>query len=348
MKKVGVLLAFFCALCLLVLTAVTAVRSQQNLIPVKVELITRAVAKTPVLIAYDAGIFKKYGLNVQLWMPPGEYPNAIETGGKRMEKPDLSVDGGVPMMTAIINHRGVRREILATTDCEVRFNFVGQKGMHSVEELKGKKLGISADGAMTGFIARLFLQRMNWQNGKDITILENNQHTSDLDAGKVDAIIADDRYIATATEAGYPVLADTSKWNQPIAGSSVRVEPQWLQDPKNRDIAERFLKGFVEGVAIYFENRPEAVRVLMKYHGIPDQKTAEAIYEEGLKMERKPLPCYAGIKKTMELYNSPEMQKYKETDFYDDGIIKQLDKSGFIAQAYKNAAKAAKSAKSAD
>src|SRR5256885_9293514 len=120
---------------------------QQNLIPVKVELITRAVSKTPTLIAYDKGIYKKYGLDVKLWLPPGEFPGAIETSG-RMENPDISVDGGVPMVTAILANRGPKRLAIATTDCQVRFNIVGQKGMKSLNDVKGKRLGISNDGAM--------------------------------------------------------------------------------------------------------------------------------------------------------------------------------------------------------
>ena len=85
----------------------------QNLIPVKVELITRAVSKTPVLIAYDKGIYRKYGLDVKLWLPPGEFPGAIETSGT-MENPDISVDGGVPMVTAILANRDRLRPILMT------------------------------------------------------------------------------------------------------------------------------------------------------------------------------------------------------------------------------------------
>src|SRR6058998_106691 len=92
----------------IVFLAATA-RAQQPLIPVKVELVTRAISKTPVLIAYDRGIYKKYGLDVKLWLPPGEFPGAIEMDGKPMESPDISVDGGVPMVTAILANRGPKR-----------------------------------------------------------------------------------------------------------------------------------------------------------------------------------------------------------------------------------------------
>src|SRR2546427_7860756 len=54
-------------------------------------------------------------------------------------------------------------------------------------------------------------------------------------AGKADAFVADDRYMAMAKTEGYPVLADTSTWKQPIAGNGVRVEWNWIKDPKNRE-----------------------------------------------------------------------------------------------------------------
>lgn len=312
-------------------------QAPQQLIPVKVELITRAVSKTPVLIAYDKGIYKKYGLDVTLWLPPGEFPGAMEMGGNKMEDPDFSVDGGVPMVSAILANRGPKRLTIATTDCEVRFNIVGQKGIERLEDLKGKRLGISGDGAMTGFIYRVLAKRMGWTPGKDIIIVERAQRFEDLKAGKADAFIADDRYMALAKAEGYPVLADTSTWKQPIAGNGVRVEWSWIKDPKNRDIAMRFLKGTIDGMAIYMNNREETLRVLAKYHGIKDRKVAESIYEEGLKMSRKMYPCVQGFKDMFTIGYPEEIQKYKPTDFYDERFITELDKSGFIDTAYKTA-----------
>ena len=324
---------------LLSLTAVLAACGHvgaQSLTPIKVELITRAVSKTPVLIAYDKGFYKKYGLDVTLWMPPGEFPGAIETTGPRLERPEFSVDGGVPMVTAILANRGPRRLTIASTDCQVRFNIVGQKNIKTLAELKGKRLGISGDGAMTGFIYRVLAKRMGWTPGKDIIIVEQAQRFDDLKAGKADAFIADDRYMALAKAEGYPVLADTSTWNQAIAGNGVRVEPAWIKDPKNRDIATRFLKGTIEGMAIYMNNREETLRVLAKYHGIKDRAVANGIYEEGLKMTRNIEPCVQGFRDMFTL-GYAGIDKFKPTDFYDDSFIRELDRSGFIAAAYKTA-----------
>src|SRR5881296_1288893 len=310
-------------------------RAQQPLNPLKVELVSRAVSKTPVLIAYDKGFYKKYGLDVKLWLPPGEFPGAIEMGGQKMDNPDISVDGGVPMVTAILANRGPKRLQIATTDCTIRFSIVGQKGMKSLEQLKGKRLGISNDGAMTGFIYRALAKRMRWIPGKDFIVVERAQRFDDLKAGKADAFVADDRYMALAKAEGYPVLADTSTWKQAIAGNGVRVEWNWIKDPKNRDLAMRFLKATFEGMAVYYNNREETLRVLGKYHGMTDRKVSNAVYEEGLKMSREMFPCVQGFKDMFTIGYPAEIQKYKPSDFYDESFVTELKKSGFIDNVYK-------------
>jgi NitT/TauT family transport system substrate-binding protein len=326
------------ALFAVIASFVATMTAQQPLTPVKVELITRAVAKTPVLIAYDRGIYKKYGLDVTLWMPKGEFPGAIETASTRMVNPEFSVDGGVPMVTAILAKRGPRRLAIATNDCVARFAIIGQKGMKSIDDLKGKRLGISVDGAMTGFIYRVLAKRQGWTPGKDFTVVERAQRFEDLKAGKSDAFVADDRYMALAKAEGYPVLANPTEWKQAIAGSSVRVDSTWIKNPKNREIAMRFLKGTVEGVAIYMNNKEEALRVLAKYHGIKDRAVASSIYEEGLKMSPRMEPCVQGFNDMFAVGSyGPELAKYKPTDFYDVTLMQELEKSGFVDEAYKMA-----------
>ena len=239
------------------------------------------------------------------------------------------------MVTAILANRGPKRLQIATTDCEVRFSIIGQKGMKSLAEVKGKRLGISNDGAMTGFIYRALAKRMNWTPGKDFIVVERAQRFDDLKAGKADAFIADDRYMALAKAEGYPVLADTSTWKQAIAGNGVRVEWNWIKDPKNRDIAIRFLKATFEGMAIYYNNREETLRVLAKYHGMTERKVATSVYEEGLKMSRDLAPCVQGFKDMFSIGYPAEIQKYKPSDFYDETFIAELKKAGFIENVYK-------------
>ena len=138
---------------------------------------------------------------------------------------------------------------------------------------------------------------------------------------------------AAATKEGFPVLADTRNWNEAIAGNSVRIDPEWLATETGRDVATRFLKASVEGVVL-FHTRPElALDVLARWHGIVDRDKARSVYARGETFSRRPFPCYAGIRKTMELYDSNEMRRYQPQDF-DDSLIRELDDSGFIDELY--------------
>jgi hypothetical protein len=65
---------------------------------------------------------------------------------------------------------------------------------------------------------------------------------------------------------------------------------------------------------------------------------AEVVYAGGAAMPRKPYPCVEGITKTMELFDSNEMRKYKPEDFYDDSMLREIDASGFIDGLYANPA----------
>ncbi|MDA2933957.1 ABC transporter substrate-binding protein [Acidobacteria bacterium AH-259-D05] len=323
-------------LSLVVLGFTLVIPAQEDLIPLRVEMLTRSINKLPFVIAEDQGLYRKHGLDVKQWMPPPEFEGGIEVAMERPEDPDISVDGGTPMMVALITSAQARHRImLATTDCVVRWHIVAREGINSLEELKGKRLGVSGIGAMTGFVARLLGQRMGWDPIQDMSIMTDGRDFGSLQAGKVDAIVADETDYARARSAGYKALVDTRSWNESIAGSSVRVEPTWLENPRNRETARRFLKATVEAIALLQKDRELALHVMSKWHGIKDREVAEIIYAGGKEMSRKPYPCVEGIKKTMELFDSNEMRRYKQEDFYDDSLMREIDESGFIDSLYR-------------
>jgi len=209
--------------------------------------------------------------------------------------------------------------------------------MEQLSDLKGKRLGISSIEGNSGYVALLLAERMSWDPIQDISIMQNGNNIEALRDGRVDALIASDREYAAALNEGFPVLLETSSWGEPLAGNSVHVAPEWLQDPNNRDIALRFLKATIEGIALFHQDRTLALNVLEKWHGITDREYANKIYENGRWIPRKPYPCYDGIVKTMARYDSLEMRKHVPADFYDDSLIRELDQSGFIDNLYNSA-----------
>lgn len=318
-------------------------QQQPDVIPLSVELLNRSLNKLPFVIAKDRGLYRKYGLDVKLWMPDvddewgmPEAKGGINVDMARPERPDISVDGGTPMMVSILtNARARLRIMVATTDCVVRWHIVAQPGINKLEELKGKRLGISGPGAMTDFIARLLAQKMGWDHVQDISIMSNAFTHEALQEGLVDAFVAYEVPYAAARKAGYQPLFDTREWNASVAGSSVRVERTWLQKPRNREATLRFLKATAEAIALFHKDRELALQVMAKWHGMQDREFASMLYDAGKEMPRKPYPCVEGIKKTLELWDSNEARRYQPEDFYDDSLMEELDRNGFLDSLYQ-------------
>ena len=306
--------------------------------PLQVVLGTRSLSKLPFVIAVDQGLYAKHGLDVDLWMPPPEFPGGIAMpadGRERPARPDILVDAQSPIMYRMVTEaRFFGRIALAGGDCVVRTHIVGRKGLERVEDLKGKRLGINLQRSTTGFVAKLLALRMGWDPVLDISILEHGRDVDALREGLVDAIVANERSFARLVEEGYPVLVNTLEWNEPIAGNSVLVEPAWLKEEGHRDVALRFLKASAEGIALFHERPELALDVMARWNGVTDRTMAETIYGRGDSMPRKPYPCREGIRRMMELYDSNEMRRYRLEDLYDDSLLRELDTSGFLDSLY--------------
>ncbi len=312
----------------------------------RVELGSRSVSKLPFVIALDQSLYEKYGVDVEIWMPPPDFEGGTNTFtrlvyrltdrlGIRSWEPDIIVRGGNSQIFRQLSNAEAPQELfLAATDCIVRAHIVAGKGVERLEDLKGKRLGVSSIGANSGFAALLLAERMGWDPIKDLSIVNDGNSVDALLEGRVDAFVAFERSLAAAQQEGLPILASMSTWGEPpIAGNSVRVKPGWLDKPKNREAASRFLQAMIEGIALFHQDRELALNVLEEWHGM-NRAFAEVVYEGGKWIPRKPYPCYEGIEKSMERYDWKETHKYTPEDFYDDSLMRELDDSGFIDNLY--------------
>ena len=318
-----------------------------DLLPLVLNVPSRSMTKLPFVIAEDQGLYEKHGLDVELRMSPPEFEGGRNAqldfwsrvwrrlGLREFRQNDIFIDGHTPVIVEMTRTAGIPKRIaLAATDCSVRYYVVGRPGISRLEELKGKRLGINADRSTAGFSALRMIERMGWDRDLDISVMRPGGFDS-LRDGLVDAVVGGDGLIEAAErEGGYPVLVDTRVWNDQLAGNSILVHPEWLDDETNREAARRFLKATVEALAL-FHQRPELVLdVMARWNGITDRELAETRYERADYLPRKPYPCREGIQNTLALYDSNEMRRYAAEDLYDDSFIRELDESGFIDSLY--------------
>ncbi len=313
-----------------------------KLISVDVALGDVSLNKVSFLIAADAGIYAKNGLDVHQFITPGAAQVARNSGvsvpaqfvRSDIGSAPISIGGGSPMIYRVANDaRAIHRVMLTTTESIIRDHIIASPNIKSVQDLKGKRLGYSVPGAVTHVGAVGFARKMGWEPGKDITLVGGGNALNPLLEGREDALLGSGMLFAMASEQKLSDVMDLTPYKIPVAGSSILAEKNWLQ--ANRDTAARFVKAAIEADALMKTNRAAFNAALVKWFNIKDAPTQDSMYREALEIPKKPYPAVEGIKATLSIYDSPEMRKYKAEDFYDASFVAALDKSGAIDRLYK-------------
>ena len=115
--------------------------------PVRFAYVSRSILDMPYMIARDRGFFREEGLEVEfVFMKAIQTVQAMLAGG---------VDFGTATGTGIsaaVNGADVR-VVFALTD-KPSFDMIALPNITSVQQMRGKKLGISAPGSLTEILAR--------------------------------------------------------------------------------------------------------------------------------------------------------------------------------------------------
>ena len=325
----------------LIIGGATAVSAQETLIKLRVGLGDVSLNKVPFVAAYEAGIYKKNGLDVEQFITPSAADVArrsgvivpkefIHAGGR--DTPVVIGGGSTLIVRWTTDAQADDRVIVACTDPVVRWRIIARPDIASIEQLKGKRLGYSGYGAVTHFVALTFSKIMGWNPEQDLSLMSGANTMDALKSGRVDAIIASELHETMALSEGYKILVDLAKYNIPNAGSGVSVSRAWLKD--NQEATHRFVKSTVEMIALVKRNKQAAFSAMAKWYNVTDPGKQELFYREVSNLPRKPYPSVDGVKKVMEIYNTHEMRRYKPEDFYNDSFVRELDKGGFIDSLY--------------
>jgi len=138
-------------------------------------------------IARDSGILAKYGFDADVVLVTGS-PRVVQSliGGSF----DYAIPGGTPLLRARV--QGADTVILSTiTDYSTQQIMIHPRsGIQSVEQLKGKKVGVTQYGSEGDAFLRLVLQRAGLKPDIDVQIIQTGGSgltVTSLVAGKIDA-----------------------------------------------------------------------------------------------------------------------------------------------------------------
>jgi NitT/TauT family transport system substrate-binding protein len=313
----------------------------QDLLPISIELGDVSLTKLPFVMAAEAGIYRRNGLDAKQYITPRAAELIRHSSGVVVPKEyigtgvgDINIGGGSPtLVRQTSDARAPQRIVLATNDPVSRFHIMSRPDITKPEDLKGKRIGFSSVGALSHYVLTLWARKMGWDPTQDFSLMANGMGGELIKNGRVDAFAADEIAIGEAVQQGYRDLVDTGAYKFAMPGSGVNALKDWL--PKNREAATRFVKSTVDALALIRNDKQAAFAAMAKWYGIKDARAQEQIYAQAVELPAKPYPSVEGIKMMMEIYNYREMRAHKAEDFYDASFIAALDNSGYIDGLYK-------------
>jgi ABC-type nitrate/sulfonate/bicarbonate transport system substrate-binding protein len=293
--------------------------------------------QTPIWVAKEEGLFKRYGTEPDLILIEGG-----TRGAQALISGDLPVMGmsGQPVISA--RARGSDLVMIAGTVNKMNYVLVGSPTVKKPDDLRGKRIGAAQAGTASYHAVLLGLKHWGLEARRDrITILQlGNQgaRVASLQSGGSDAIIVNPGLGPSLKERGNNIIADFTELPIPYPQQTVSVRERTLKtDP---EFVEKVMKGVVGGNSFSLEprNKERVKQVLAKYLRLERVAQAEEHYQAALKvMAPKPYVDLAGINSMIEFITEtdPLVAKVKPEMVINHTILKKLDDSGFIEQAVK-------------
>lgn len=282
----------------------------------------------PIWVAKEARFFEKYGLDLNLVYISGG-PRAIMSliGGSVQ----FVNHSGMPALEAY--QRGADTALIASPMNQLEHSLVVQKNITSVEQLRGKILGMSTAGSLTDVLLREGL-RLNGIPEKDVTILpvgDLGARLSALQTGRLHGVIVAGVQTLAATKMGFKQLIDFSELPIEISGSGILVRRAYVM--KNQETTLKFLKAWIEGIYL-LKAKPEfGLGVLRKYVATQDTEVLNTIYGHYKdKLDTKPTPLGRVAKSMFYLLSrtNPDIPGGNPEGFVDARFINQLESAGFF------------------
>jgi ABC-type nitrate/sulfonate/bicarbonate transport system substrate-binding protein len=291
-----------------------------------------APGSTPSWVTAEKGIWKKYGFDAEPILVSGG-ARAVPALVSQSVQFLIGSDTGVT--TAML--QGIPLTRLGVTMNTLGSSLLTQQAIQSVQDLKGKILGISR-GRDASYIRLAKLLRDNGMNpNEDVKFLSIGSgeagRLSALKAGVIQGTMLFPPLDLLARNEGLKVLA---KFDVPTPGGGINVTTAYLK--QNRNLVVSFLKGYMEGIHYMLRRKDESLKVLYKYFQNPDMAAMGYLYDETARRLAKDLhanPESIRFHLDMAALDDPRAKQLSEKDFWDSSVVDEIRRSGFVDQLYK-------------
>ena len=315
-----------------VVVAVGLTAEAQELKRIKIGYPAVSYNQVHIWVAKDAGLFKKQGLDAEvIFFRGGQIATQALVAG---DPPIVNI--GTVVQAGLQGHDVV---LIASSESAYNYSVVARPGVAKIEQLKGKRLGVSGFGSASHNAALILFKKFNLEPNKDVAVVvagPTMERLAAVDAGRIDATILTPSEMPRARKQGLVEVYDMLDLGIEVQGNGFATSRSFIRS--NREIALSALKGYVEALFYIPRNREETRRITAKYMRTTDPEVLDATYDWFVKrVSKKPYPTLKGIQYLLDEVASklPNSKSAKPEQFVDLSLLQQLEREGFFTEMAK-------------
>jgi NitT/TauT family transport system substrate-binding protein len=292
-----------------------------------------AAASVSTWVPKEAGIYKKYGLDVNLIYVAGS--QAITT----LISGDTQIAQGSGSAAILSRLAGAEIKIIGNVINVIPMSLVTTPDISGPQDLKGKTFGVSRFGSLTDLGLRKALAEWGIDPNKDVKMIQTGGVPENLlfmQQGLIKGALISSPTLERAKELGYKEMLNLGNLNYHYPGTALVTTDTFI---KNRaQTLNRFLKATLEGIKFTKANPDLTIKILARYTRTTDTKLLESAFRTYVLGYIRDVPTVAAdeIEAAFEEITprNPKAKSAEQKLFYDTAPLDQLAKEGFIKQLY--------------
>src|SRR4029077_743261 len=288
-------------------------------------------------VAEQKGILRKHGIEAEVIVVGG----AGTTGVSALLANDIQYVSAAGDAIVNSNLRGGDTVMIASVINKGFQRLVVRPDIKTPAEIKGKRIAVTRVGAISHTVLLMILRRWGMTE-KDIQIVQLGSSpymVASLDKGGIEGAVLTSPSIFVAEDQGYRTLVDLADTDIYYLQTMLATTRSYIR--ANRDKTLRFLRGFVEGIAYFKQNKRESLDVLSKKLRVSSaqERSLERSYDlMATKFyDMPPYPSLRGVETVLGFVekDNPKAKGADPKSFVDDTLLREIEASGFIKTLYQ-------------
>lgn len=300
---------------------------------VRLAYVTIASNILPVWLAQDAGIYDRYGLDVELLYVAGaaKIAEALLAG-------DIDVAATIPASAIGPGLEGADTVMVGVWANKMAFSLFVQPSIQRVDQLRDKRLSVTRRGSSSEIWAGAVLKRFGLEPDRDYHFIAAGGQPEQLAAlqnGATDGAIIGPPTNVRARALGLHELLSYREYYLEMADVGLATTRRYLRDHPN--VIERLLRASAEAIALELREPETALATLAHWTSTTDRELLEETLRfQDSRTDPTLLPTPEGMRMAVEelARSNPKAATANPADYFDLTLVQRLNESGFIQGLY--------------